>query len=464
MTPIHSHRSALGEGAFALAPVWMLALVLLVFPRAPAARQGVPQRESSNGSLGPFVGNLRPNRAGAWGREAEAGTVEWFLSRPSLDGPSIPVREGSVAVDMERDGTWQADLGVLRAATDYELRVGFRATSEGVDGPPAVRPVGRFRTPPEESQPRTTRLGFGSCAHHRLFPVQPIWDAIERARVEAFFSLGDAPYIDTPDLTIQRESYREFYGIENFARLRQSVPMYATWDDHDFGWNDSVGTLKGKEGSRRAFLEYHIQPSAGSGSEGIYTRARHGAVEVFLLDTRWFAKTGPSFANARAMTLLGEEQWSWLQDGLLASKAPFKVLACGMVWNGAVRPFKRDHWGSYPDEFNALMDFIGDHEIEGVVLVGGDIHRTRVLRHGTAERAGYDLPELITSPLANVVSLIAEVESPEVLLDAGEPESFLLLEADTTVEPATLSARFLDSRNRAFLEFTTNLEELTTKR
>lgn len=464
MTPIRSHRSALGEGALALAPVWMLALVLLVFPRTPSARQGMTPQDSSEVRLGPFIGNLRPDRAGLWGREAEAGTLTWALATRDRDGRGVPVREGFLEVGMDRDGTWEADLGSLREDTPYEVRVGFQPKSADIGSRPRLGPAQSFRTPPAESAPRRTRLAFGSCAHHRLYPIQPIWDAMERAEVEAFISLGDAPYIDSPDLSIQRESYREFYSIANFARLRRSTPMYATWDDHDFGWNDSVGTLEGKEGSRQAFLEYHLQPSAGSGGEGIYTRVRHGSVEIFLLDTRWFAKTGPSFANEQAKTLIGEEQWRWLQEGLLASEAPFKVLACGMVWNGAVRPFKRDHWGSYPDEFDALMDFIGDHGIQGVVLVGGDIHRTRVLRHGTKDRAGYDLPELITSPLANVVSLIAEVESPEVILDAGEPESFLLLEADTTVEPATLSARFLDQRNHAFLEYTTDLEALTSER
>jgi alkaline phosphatase D len=272
--------------------------------------------------------------------------------------------------------------------------------------------------------------------------------------------LGDTPYIDSTDLAVQRRRYGEFVAVRELTDLLRSRPLYATWDDHDFGRNDSDGRLGGKQNARQAFLEYHANPSYGDGDEGVYTSFRLGGVEVFLLDTRWFAGTGPS-PIAEGLTMLGLQQWEWLREGLRASDAPFKVLASGLVWNGAVRPGKPDHWDSYPAEREALFRFLGEERISGVVLMGGDVHRTRVLRYPTEEVVGYALTELITSPIHDGVIVEADAPHPALVFDSGTPHSFLLLTIDTTVQPATLHASFQDGNGIELYTLTLDASALT---
>jgi alkaline phosphatase D len=271
--------------------------------------------------------------------------------------------------------------------------------------------------------------------------------------------LGDTPYIDSTELDIQRTRYREFAAVADFATLLRNTPFYATWDDHDFGANNTDGRLDGKVNSRRAFIEYHANPSYGDGDQGIYTKFRLGGAEVFLLDTRYFAGTEPSPVAAGELTLLGRRQWDWLRQELRASTAPFKLLASGMIWNEAVRPGKRDHWDSYPHEREALVRFIGQERISGVVLVGGDIHRTRVLRHETTETAGYPLTELVTSPIHDGVADAAL--HPALVHDSGEPHSFLLITVDTTLTPPTLTAQFQNAAGRELYSLTLNTDVLS---
>ena len=65
--------------------------------------------------------------------------------------------------------------------------------------------------------------------------------------------LGDTPYIDTTDLKVQRRRYREFSAeVPAFADLVAHTPVYGTWDDHDFGRNDTDGNLEGKANSRQS--------------------------------------------------------------------------------------------------------------------------------------------------------------------------------------------------------------------
>lgn len=100
-----------------------------------------------------------------------------------------------------------------------------------------------------------------------------------------------------------------------------------------------------------------------------------------------------------------------------------------MVWNGAVRPGKQDCWGNWLGERDALFRWLGAAHIGGVVLVGGDVHRSRVLRHPTRAFLGYDLLEFVTSLLAQRVLEANAAPSPELEFDAGEAHSCRFLTA-----------------------------------
>jgi alkaline phosphatase D len=56
---------------------------------------------------------------------------------------------------------------------------------------------------------------------------------------------GDCPYIYSTDLGVQRRRYGKSAAVSELADLLRSHPFYATWDDHDFGANDTNGLLPG---------------------------------------------------------------------------------------------------------------------------------------------------------------------------------------------------------------------------
>jgi alkaline phosphatase D len=319
-----------------------------------------------------------------------------------------------------------------------------------------------FRTPREHDKPARVTLAFGSCANDRPGLPNPVWPVILDAAPTVLVLLGDTPYIDSTHLDDQRRRYKDFFANPDLSRLMNRTPTYATWDDHDFGGDGADGTIPGKTESRQAFLEYHGNPSAGVGTEGIFTSFRRGGVEVFLLDTRWFSGTEKSFADAEKPTLLGKVQWEWLQRELAASTAPFKLLVSGMVWNEAVRPDKRDHWMAYAHERAAVLRFVAEKKIPGVILIGGDIHRSRAFVH-TKETTGvpYPLHEWITSPLGDDVIEAAEQPHPALKFDRGAKHAFLLVKADTAADPATITARFLDVTGEELYQVAVTATELT---
>lgn len=396
---------------------------------------------------GPFVGHVTPSSARIWARFGEPGEYRLIVQGPGGERAALaeagPATDGAVV--------WEVTGLEPQARYQYEVSRGAVTVFATADA--------YFVTPAPEELAQEVRIAIGSCAREDDGSAS-VWRRMSSLDPDVVMLLGDTPYIDSTDLEVQRTRYGEFAAVPDFAALLVNRPLYATWDDHDFGANDTDGGLAGKENARQAFVEFHANPSYGDGTEGIYTSFRMGGAEVFLLDTRYFAGTEPS-PIADGATLLGLRQWEWLRDGLRSSTAPFKLLASGLIWNGAVRPGKPDHWDSYPEEREALFRFIGDEGIQGVVLIGGDVHRTRVLRHETAELAGYPLTELITSPIHASVIDAANAPHPALIHDSGEPHAFLFLTVDTTAAEPMLQAQFQNSGGQELYSVTLAASELS---
>ncbi len=423
-----------------------LTLLLLVLAAQEPTQAAEPVEQPAGLTHGPFLGHVDSSSARIWARASRVGTYALTI--------------GGVAGVLEARADPEHDLTLEWRATglapDREYRYTIRAGAEELLPEAALR----FRTSGGDDALHAV-LAFGSCADERRFTRQPVWKRMWDVGAEAIVVLGDTPYIDSTELAVQRRRYREFYALPELAAVWRELPVYATWDDHDLGANDTDGRIEGKAFSRQAFREYHANPSFGADGAGIFTSFRRGPVEVFLLDARWFAGTEPSPIDPAQPTLLGAAQWRWLERELAASTATFKILATGMIWNGATRPGKRDHWMTYPHEREAVFRFIGEHDISGVVLLGGDIHRSRALRYPTTDLAGYELTELITSPLANMVIEAANAPSPYLLHDVGVPQTFLLVTVDAAREPATFLAQCLDHEGRELFAVRLDSDMLT---
>ncbi len=262
---------------------------------------------------GPFVGHLTATSAFVWARCSTPGVYHLTAHR-------LGEREGRVATAAASP---ENDMCVVWRVTGLQAdtRYGYEVTYQ--DQPILGDERTFFVTPAAEDAPTLTRLALGSCAREDPGSAA-VWRRMSAMEPHAVVLLGDTPYIDSTALPLQRTRYGEFAAVPDFADLLRNRSLYATWDDHDFGANDTDGRLAGKANARRAFIEYHANPSYGESSQGIYTKFRRGGVEVFLLDTRYFAGTEPSPVAAGQPTLLGRQQWEWLRQELRASTAPFK--------------------------------------------------------------------------------------------------------------------------------------------
>lgn len=416
--------------------------------RAPMREPGGMQAEPA---VGPMVGDVGHEHARIWLRPG-ANHHDQFDWACTVRGDSGASETVIARLSPKNDYTVIFDVADLQAATEYSYEI----TPDGDVGD-FVPLTGSFATAQAGNRPARVTMGFGSCA-----PSTPdaVWTQIMDEGCDSFVMLGDTPYVDSSDLGVARAKHREFLMQPEIARMIRSMPTWGTWDDHDFGENDSHGDFPGKHSTRTAFVDYRANATFGhtaggeqqderAEGEGVYTSLRRGPIEVFLLDPRWFSRTEPSWADPDKPTCLGAVQWEWLRRGLRRSTATFKALASGMIWDDKENS-ESDDWATYTHEREEIFDFVAAERVPGVFLLSGDIHVSRALNYGP--RLGYDLWQYIVSPLHDSTIPSLNVPHPALVHSAVEPHVFLKLVADTTVAPATLTVTWINRRGRRLFE------------
>lgn len=268
----------------------------------------------------------------------------------------------------------------------------------------------------ETGQEPLTRIGFGSCVQQR--GPQPIWKAVYAQRPQLFILLGDNIYADTYDMTVLAQEYKRQRNHPDFALVRKSCPIVATWDDHDYGTNDDGRENPKKEDSRKLFLQFFEEPADSPRwqHEGVYTSYIFGQkpnrVQVILLDTRYNRSPlnklprkeakelnqatgkGPYTRSPEPAEMLGEKQWVWLEEQL--QKEAEVRLVCSSI-PVIQKETGWETWDNFPAERDRFYQLVQTTDANGVILLTGDSHRGEFSRVDDA--LPYPLWELNSSGL-----------------------------------------------------------------
>lgn len=280
------------------------------------------------------------------------------------------------------------------------------------------------------------RIAFGSCA--KQWESQPIWATIANAQPDLFLFLGDNIYGDwhgaetfVPTAESLRADYRQLAEKSEFATFRQQVPFLATWDNHDYGRHDGRAEFELKETARQAFFDFFSEPddSPRRQRDGIYDAKILGPegqrVQVVMLDTRW--NRDPIIPDARSkeereaagvygsmghepntdpqVTLLGDKQWRWLEQQLLAP-AEVRFIASGTQ----IVPDQKgmQEWGNFPLERKRLFELIGRTGANGVILLSGNVHFAELSK---TDEGPYPLYDFTSSGMTHINKFYPKVSN-----------------------------------------------------
>ena len=214
-----------------------------------------------------------------------------------------------------------------------------------------------------------TKIAFGSCHKRKYAQPSRLWQRIQQQEGQAWLWMGDAVYPPQravcPVNMLQEEYQHLRHNDGGYAALVAAKTPYiwGTWDDHDYGGNDMGKEMPDKVARRNAFwdfLGYDHAPRDDTTRQGVYHAITVGQVphqvKIIMLDTRtyrdnhcgipslatkfplgagvacltrWMAAgLGASYCGRyhHNATMLGEQQWTWLQKELATSEAAVHIV------------------------------------------------------------------------------------------------------------------------------------------
>ena len=236
------------------------------------------------------------------------------------------------------------------------------------------------------------KIGIGSCLDQD-FP-QPIWQPIEEENLDYFIFLGDNVYGDSifENLYKMKRAYSKQEKL--LPDFLDQTDIFAIWDDHDYGKNDGGSDYKYKKLAENLFLDFWNVPinDVRRSREGIYFSENKvffsKKYKLIFLDTRYFRselkgkKGSYQKNNDESSTILGKEQWTWLEKELNSNFDYLFIFS-------SIQIIPEDHgfekWSNFPNDRTKLLKILEKYK-DRTILFSGDRHRSGIYkRNGIIE-------------------------------------------------------------------------------
>jgi len=399
---------------------------------------------------GPMLGDIRQDGARVWIRTVQPAGVEVRLLCEGVEKVFGPVKSGE-----ESDMTAIVEVSGLKPGTSYPYRVYVNGTEVVNSGNPVLT------TLPAQGKVADARIVAGTCSHR--------WGIGNLSQAKQILSRKPMAMLLGGDIAVQdRENntgmHRADYLLRDFMpawqNLSGSVPVYATWDDHDYFNNDKSGIPEGytnedREAVWNVFRKAWNNPNYGFGEEGkgVFFRTRIGPADIIMVDNRYF-RTGEKGS------FLGDEQMKWLEDQLLDCKGPFIILSCGTMWSDFVSNGK-DSWGvNDPEGRERLFRLIEKNRIGGVILISGDRHGARGFK--IPRDSGFNFYEFELGSLGSRTGpdpIRADWETQ--LFGISGTYAFGEFSFNTTLDDPEVTFRLIRDRGTVLYEITLTKSQLT---
>lgn len=369
---------------------------------------------------------------------------------------------------------------LLASLTAFSLAACSSSSKVQSDATPETESTSRT-TPASATEPsaalpdpgQTLELvAFGSCNDQER--SQAFWDVIAKKDPQVFVYGGDNVYGDIRmedgkkvyldgDMERLAQTYATLGSAPEFQRFRAAVPIVPIWDDHDYGKNDAGGEFAKRLEAEAQFLEFwEVGPQDPRRTrDGLYhawTWGEEGKrAQLVVLDTRSFrsplkptdVKGAPGKERYLpdpdpAKTMLGEAQWSWLEEQLAQPAdvrlvvSTIQVVAEGHGW---------ERWGNLPAEREKLYRTLDDSGARNIVLLSGDRHSAGIYAYTLA--SGAVIHELTSSSL-NLSLGEATEPGPHRLHGLYAPENFATIALDW--EGRSVALRVHDAQGETALE------------
>jgi hypothetical protein len=283
-------------------------------------------------------------------------------------------------------------LTSLTADTQYYYRV-------AIDGGSPEAATGAFRTAPAAGT--ATSFTIAASGDANTSSTHAVFAQIKAQSPRFFIHLGDLHYSDiaTDSISLFRTAYGNSIGVGQQNALYRSCPFVYTWDDHDYGPNNSDASSASRPAARRAYREQVPSYPLSEGNPDtwdapIYHAFTWGRVRFCVLDLR--SERDPDASPDP--TIMGAAQLQWLKDEISAAAATDQIVCVVMSepYNG---------WTVYAEEREDLSNHIQSEVMNRrTFFLAADWHLLgiddgSITRYATTPEPGLGPPLFVACPL-----------------------------------------------------------------
>ncbi|HEA28736.1 MAG TPA: alkaline phosphatase family protein [Leeuwenhoekiella sp.] len=307
-------------------------------------------------------------------------------------------------------------------------------------------------------------IAFGSC--NKVGEPNPFWGQISKIQPDLFIWGGDNIYADTGNMRKMKAMYNAQNANPAYAKVKQEIPIMATWDDHDYGKNDAGKNWRKKEKSQQLFLDFIgvAKNDSRRNRAGVYHSKifeKNGkTVKIIVLDTRYFRsdltpspiprrRYGP--APDSSGTILGEQQWQWLEGELNGSSADYNIIVSSIQMLSGEHGFET--WGNFPKEVDRFLSLLKSSAAKRVIVLSGDRHISEFSKMNMS-KLNYPLIDFTSSGLTHAYTAFNGEPNTYRVGDVIAERAFGLL--DINLESDTVIFQIIGSHAQT-------LEKLTQK-
>ncbi len=253
------------------------------------------------------------------------------------------------------------------------------------------------------------KIAFGSCSNQLL--DQKYWNVIASKQPDLWIWMGDIIYSDTEDMDEHKKEYDRFKSNPYYQKFIGQVPVIGIWDDHDYGVNDGGADYPKKKESKEQLMNFLDIPADANvrKHEGAYNGYEFGKgrrkVKIYLLDNRYFKDklepdtvTASRYKNNMTGTILGEQQWKWLEQEIKNSDATINIFVSGIQVIPDDHPYEK--WGNFPNERLRFLKLLERYKPKNPLILSGDRHLAEISEY-TYEDFSANVTEVTSSGLTH---------------------------------------------------------------
>ena len=243
---------------------------------------------------------------------------------------------------------------------------------------------GSFTTPPLAGSKTPYKIAVGADFHKIGLHRPELMNLVQKRNNISMMLLGDLAVDGRTTIPLRNIDYLLRDVSPSWQKFAANVPVYTSWDDHDYYGNDTHGAYFKKperlipvDDMRKNWKKMWNNPEKDIKRNGIYFQHVIGDTQIIMLDTR---SCRVNEERGKLHSFLGKEQTAWLKKTVRESQSPFILISGGTMWTDYISNGK-DSWGTWDkegrEEIFSLFDTVEDKKI---LLFSGDRHGTHAFK------------------------------------------------------------------------------------